>query len=169
MSIAAHPATPSKPRRSASDREARRGRIFARLQEGWSYDRIAGAEELTRERVRQIIVETLARRAVDPSREHAILQIARLDPALRLASERIAAGDLRAVDPLLRVLDRLDKYRGVAAALGMEDDDPDGDAAKFDAKLADLIARSDDATSRRIAAAEGREESDFQTFSAVSG
>ena len=69
MSIAAHPATPSKPRRSASDREARRGRIFARLQEGWSYDRIAGAEELTRERVRQIIVETLARRAVDPSRE----------------------------------------------------------------------------------------------------
>jgi hypothetical protein len=121
MTASAAPA--AKPRRTAIDRAARRVRILARLQEGWSYDRIALAEDLTRERIRQIVVKTMERRAVDPSRAHAILQSARLDGALRLAAEKVAEGDLRAVDPLLRVLDRLDRYQGAAAALGTEDSD----------------------------------------------
>ena len=107
-----------KPRFTAKDRDDRRMRIFARLQEGWSYEAIAAREGLTRERIRQIAAETLAGRSVDASRDHLRLQIARLDPALRLAAEQVAAGDLRAVDRLLRVLDRLDKYQGAAAAMG---------------------------------------------------
>jgi hypothetical protein len=107
-----------KPRVTAHDREIRRLRIFALRQAGQSYDEIAGQENLTRERIRQIVVDTLERRLLDPVRDRARLQIARLDPALRVAAEQAAAGDLRAVDRLIKVLDRLDKYQGVAASAG---------------------------------------------------
>ena len=39
----------------------RRGRIFARLREGYAYDEIAREEQVTPERVRQIVREALAR------------------------------------------------------------------------------------------------------------
>ena len=58
--LAAQP--PLKPRRSARDRLARRGRIMERLREGRSYEEIAEAEGLSRERIRQIVVEALRRR-----------------------------------------------------------------------------------------------------------
>src|SRR5882724_5513579 len=115
-----NPATPSHTRSAAADRGARRVRILASLQEGWSYDKIAVAEGLTRERIRQIVVELLEQREVDPPREHAILQSARLDGALRLAVEKVADGELNAIYPLLKVLERLDKYQGAAAAFGVE-------------------------------------------------
>ena len=44
------------------------------------------------------------------------MQIARLEPALRLAARGVADGDLGAIDRLLRVLERLDKYSAVAGA-----------------------------------------------------
>lgn len=122
------PASPRKARRTARDREIRRRLIFARLQEGWTYDEIAETEGLTRERIRQIVVETLERRAVDPARDHTLLQIARLDAALRLAAEKVAAGELRAVDRLVRVLDRLDRYHAVVAVTARDEDE----AALFD-------------------------------------
>jgi hypothetical protein len=120
-------------------------RIFARLQEGWSYETIAQQENLSRERIRQIVSDTLAARAIEPRRDHTRLQIARLDPALRLAAGQVAAGDLRAVDRLLRVLDRLDKYQGVAAAMG----DAPGDNRSYEellAKLGRMAARRKEAT-----------------------
>ena len=42
-------------RLTAHGRVLRRGRIFARLREGWAYDEIAALERLTAERVRQIV------------------------------------------------------------------------------------------------------------------
>jgi len=50
--------------------------------------------------------------------EHAKAPIARLEPALRLAARGVTKGDLSAIDRLLRVLDRLDKY---SAAPGAEE------------------------------------------------
>jgi hypothetical protein len=103
--------TPARPRVTAADRARRRLRIFTRMQEGWSYEAIAEEEKLSRERIRQIVKQSLDRREVDPSADYLRLQIARLDPALRLAAAKVAAGDLRAIDRLLRVLDRMDKYQ----------------------------------------------------------
>jgi hypothetical protein len=88
----------------------RQQRIFARLREGWSHDEIAQAETLSRERVRQIVAAALDDREADSGLDHSRLQITRLEPALRLAAERVAAGELRAVDRLLKVLERLAKY-----------------------------------------------------------
>jgi hypothetical protein len=99
------------------------GRIFARLREGWAYDEIASQERLTAERVRQIVRQALEKRVIDEGAEHAKLQLARLQPAMRLAGEAIADGDVKAIAPLMKVLDRLDRYQRAAKAIQVYDDE----------------------------------------------
>jgi hypothetical protein len=148
-----------RPRVTAQDREIRRLRIFACRQAGQSYDEIAGQENLTSERIRQIVVDTLKRRLLDPVRDHARLQIARLDPALRVAAEQVASGDLRAVDRLIKVLDRLDKYQGVAASAADHDEN---DGKRLFAKLLQAAenhnaARGDEEAQQKAAGEEDRQ------------
>jgi hypothetical protein len=110
-------------RLTAHGRVLRRGRIFARLREGWAYDEIASQERLTAERVRQIVRQALEKRIIDEGAEHAKLQLARLQPAMRLAGEAIAEGDVTAIAPLMKVLDRLDRYQRAAKAVQVYDDE----------------------------------------------
>jgi hypothetical protein len=76
------------------------------LRGGHSYEAIARQERLSRERVRQIVAKSLEteRGATlpDPNR----VQMARLEPALRLAASGVENGNLMAIPQLLRVLDR---------------------------------------------------------------
>ncbi len=111
-----------KRRPDAHGRALRRERILARLREGWACDEIAREERLTRQRVRQIVREALDRRIVDDGAAHAKLQLARLAAAIRLAGEAVAAGDIKAITSLLKVLDRLDRYQKIGAASQVEDD-----------------------------------------------
>ncbi len=133
----------------------RQERIFARLREGWAYGDIAQQERLTSRRIRQIVSETLQRRAVDKRPEHAMLQLARLEPALRLAAGALAKGEIEAISPYLKLLDRLDLYQKSAAVL-----EPYDDAARerLLAKLNRVAARvkrqDEKAAARRAAAAE---------------
>ena len=152
---------PRRPRVTAQDREIRRLRIFAARQAGQSYDEIARAENLTSERIRQIVVDTLERRSLDPVRDHARLQIARLDPALRVAAGQVATGDLRAVDRLIKVLERLDKYQGVAASAANHDEN---DSKRLFAKLLQAVenhnaARGDEEAQQKAAGEEDRQAS----------
>jgi hypothetical protein len=94
----------------------RRQRIFARLREGWAYDEIAREERVSAERIRQIVSEVLGKRVIDRGADHAHLQLERLMPALRVTSEAIGRGELRAVGPLIRVIDRLDKHQETVVA-----------------------------------------------------
>ena len=95
---------------------ARRKRIFARLREGWAYDEIARDERVSAERIRQIVSEVLAKRVIDRGADHAHLQLERLTPALRLVGEAIGRGELKAVGPLIKVIDRLDKHQETVVA-----------------------------------------------------
>ena len=95
---------------------ARRKRIFARLREGWAYDEIAGEERVSAERVRQIVAEVLGKRIIDRGVDHAHLQLERLMPALRIVGEAIGRGELKAVAPLIKVIDRLDKHQETVVA-----------------------------------------------------
>jgi hypothetical protein len=97
------------PRRTAAERESRRFRIVASIQNGFGYDEIARAEAITHERVRQIVVESI-RRNEEHSHDLRFVQAARLEPALKLTLQKIADGKLEAVDRLVKILDRLDKY-----------------------------------------------------------
>jgi hypothetical protein len=113
----------SRRRLGAHGKMARRKRIFAGLREGLSYDEIAAEEGVTATRIRQIVSEVLQKRAVDSGADHAKLQLDRLAPLMQLAAEAVAAGDIRAITPYLKVLDRLDRYQTVASANQAYDDD----------------------------------------------
>ena len=97
----------------------RRRRIFGRLREGFTYDEIAAEEGVSSARVRQIASEELQKRVVDSGADHAKLQLDRLAPAVQLGAEAIAAGDISAINPYLKALDRLDRYQTVATARPM--------------------------------------------------
>src|ERR1700722_10840150 len=94
----------------------RRKRIFARLREGWAYDEIAREERVSAERIRQIVSDVLSKRVIDRGADHAHLQLERLMPALRLVGESIARGEIKAVGPLIKVIDRLDKHQDTVVA-----------------------------------------------------
>ncbi len=106
----------SKRRLNGVARESRRARIFARLREGWAYTEIAREEGLTGRRVRQIVSKALEKRIVDPAADHARLQLMRLEPALKLAAGALAGGALEAIQPYLKLIERLDRYQPAAAA-----------------------------------------------------
>ena len=115
---------PRKTRRlDARGRVLRRGRIFARLREGYAYDEIAREEQLTPERVRQIVREALARRFVDDETDHAKLQLARLAQAMQIASMPVADGDLKAIPAFIKVIDRLDRYQRAAKVSEVYDEE----------------------------------------------
>jgi predicted transcriptional regulator len=101
----------------------RRRRIFAQLREGFTYEEIANEEGVTVTRIRQIVAAELQQRAVDSGAEHAKLQLERLASVMQLAAEAIAAGDVSAITPYLKVLDRLDRYQTVASANQVYDDE----------------------------------------------
>ncbi len=130
----------SIPKRFLSEKERmlRRERIFARLREGWAYGDIAHAESLSSKRISQIVSKTLQRRAVDSASDHAMLQLARLEPALRLAAGALAEGDVGAISPYLKLLDRLDRYQRPLAAIDVYDDKA---RQRLLAKMNRIIAR----------------------------
>jgi hypothetical protein len=105
-----------RPRLNILGRAARTKRIFARMREGWAYDEIARDEGLSAERVRQIVAELLGKRVIDRGPHHAHLQLERLMPALRLAGEAIGRGDIKAIAPLIKVIDRMDKHQVTVVA-----------------------------------------------------
>ena len=104
-----------RPRLNMVTRAERTMRIFARVREGWAYDEIGREEGISGERVRQIVQEVLDKRLIDRREDHALLQITRLAPALRATVGAVERGDLKAVGPLLKVLDRLDRYQPIVA------------------------------------------------------
>ena len=101
----------------------RRKRIFASLRDGLRYDEIAAQEGVTTERIRQIVAEVLKNRSVDSAADHAKLQLDRLVPALQIAAEAVASGDVRAIPSYLKVLDRLDRYQATAITHEVYDDE----------------------------------------------
>ncbi len=101
----------------------RRRRIFAQLREGFTYQEIANEEGVTITRIRQIVSAELEQRSVDSGAEHAKLQLERLAAVMQLAAEAVAAGDVSAITPYLKVLDRLDRYQTVASANQVYDDE----------------------------------------------
>jgi hypothetical protein len=59
----------------------------------FAYDEVAREEELTPERLRQIVREALERRIVDDEADRAKLQLARLAPAMQIAGMAVADGE----------------------------------------------------------------------------
>jgi hypothetical protein len=105
-----------KPRKRHTQfsRAARTQRILGQLREGWAYDDIGRQEGLTERRVRQILAQFLKTREALGGAAHAHMQIDRLGRAMRVAGDALARGDIRAIGPFIRVIDRLDRYQALA-------------------------------------------------------
>jgi len=101
-------------RRTARQREERRIRIMAMVRSGFSYEEIARDERLSRERIRQIVTQSQDVDKQATRVDYVRLQMARLEPALRLAARGVENGKFSAINALLRVLDMLDRYGAVA-------------------------------------------------------
>jgi hypothetical protein len=100
---------------SGARKPARSGlgaKVLDALVTGASVDEIAKAERLAPKRVEKLLRDELQRRWLAPAQDYARLQIARLEPIYAKLKSLAEEGDLRAIDNLLRVLDRLDRYHG---------------------------------------------------------
>ena len=91
-------------------RAARAARILKRARDGFAYDDLARVEGITVRRVRQIVADEIKRReAEDEGATYANLQL-----AMRVACEKLAQGDAKAIAPFVKVIDRLDRYQELA-------------------------------------------------------
>ena len=109
------PAPGVPPARRVATRRAiaeRKLRIVERLTSGLSVAHIAHVEQLTIQRVRQIIAEMLEKREVDPPSGYVQLQIARVGEAMVVAHTMMLQGDLQALDRLIKLNGELDRYHG---------------------------------------------------------
>src|SRR5271168_2868970 len=107
------PAPAVPPARRVATRRAiaeRKLRIVERLTSGLSVAHIARVEQLTIQRVRQIIAEMLEKREVDPPSGYVQLQIARVGEAMVVAHTMMMQGDLQAMDRLIKLNGELDRY-----------------------------------------------------------
>ncbi len=107
----------------------RREWVLEALREGKTHREIGSKLRLTVERVRQIAKEALEGYRVEPTRDHSHLQIARLRPALRTAADAVVRGDVKAVYPLVKILEKLDAYQAKVVKLDVPAEDPEARAS----------------------------------------
>ena len=115
--MSAPAASPSRPFRTRR-RAARPGLaeweagVFVRLRAGVAVSDIARADGCSVGTVRRIVARALAQRERDGAADYARLQIERLNDALMVATHQMAAGDLKALDRVLKVMQTQDRYHG---------------------------------------------------------
>lgn len=86
--------------------------VLAALLSGVTLDDIAKAEDLSRKAAEKLVRTELRKRWIAPAQDYARLQIARLEAIAASLKEKAKTGELPAIDRLLKVLDRLDRYHG---------------------------------------------------------
>jgi hypothetical protein len=89
--------------------------MLDQIASGKSIDRIAEARNYTRARVEKYVLAELKAISIRPARDYAKIQIRRLDALVDKLTEAANRGDLNAIDRLLKVLDRLDRYHGFSS------------------------------------------------------
>ncbi len=130
---------PPKPAMGAASTRAQR--ILASLVAGASLDDIGALEKLSRRRTEKILRDELRRRWTVPSQEFAKLQIARLDKTMLKLIDRVEDGELEAIDRLLKVIDRLDRYHGFTRASGLPDSYGEEERGRLFDKLNAVVVR----------------------------
>jgi hypothetical protein len=116
--------------------------VLAALMRGESLDEIAKAQRISRARVENALRDELQRCWAPRADDYARFQIAWLD---RIAGKLVAKtmdGDLKAVDRLLRLSDRLDRYRGFTKGTPAVVEDYASIHERLMAKINNALARA---------------------------
>ncbi|MFZ2104657.1 MAG: hypothetical protein WAV18_04600 [Roseiarcus sp.] len=133
MPLAAQPSRARKP--------APGPQILAALLAGKNLDEIAKEQQLPRKRVEKVLRDELRRRWAPPPEDYARLQIARLERMSAGLSKKAEEGDPRAIERLLRVADRLDRYHGFSKFMPAASNDHEGAHERLLAKINSTAAR----------------------------
>lgn len=121
---------------------ARRGaNIVAARIAGRSIEAIAVSERISRKRAEALLRSELRRRWVAPGPDHARLQIVRLEAMAAALAPLAIAGDLAAIDRLLKIFDRLDRYHGFTRLTPARSDEYEGAHERLMAKINSAAAR----------------------------
>ena len=91
----------------------RRETYFDLLVSGYSVEQIASHMQKSPAAVRRAVGQALAKRHIDAPEDYARLQVARLTKALRCADVSLEEGDLKAIEPFVKVVRELNLYHGV--------------------------------------------------------
>lgn len=102
---------------------------------------IADRERLTRKRVEKLLSDELRRRWIAPAGDHARLQIVRLEAMAASLAPLAEAGELPAIDRLLKIVDRLDRYHGFGKGFVPRDEPEAGGRERLLAKLNAMAER----------------------------
>jgi hypothetical protein len=86
--------------------------VLAAMINGVALGEIAKTHQLTPKRVEKLLRDELRKRWIAPAQDYARLQIARLEAIAMPLKDQCKDGNLPAIDRLLKVLDRLDRYHG---------------------------------------------------------
>ena len=103
----------ARERRQARARE--RGDILDLVVSGYTYEAIADSLKLSVKSVRRATEKAIAQRRLDCGAHYVHLQVLRLTKAMRVVDLNLEKGDLKAVEPLLKVIAQLDKYHALGA------------------------------------------------------
>ncbi len=99
-----------------AEKVARREMILDLVVSGYEREAIARKFSIGLSTVRREVERALDQRRPDSHERYIRLQTARLTKALRAADDAIEQGDLKAIDPLVKVIGALDRYQGLVAA-----------------------------------------------------
>jgi len=116
-------------------------RIVAARIAGRSIETIADSEGLTRKRVETLLRDELRRRGVASAADYARLQIARLEALAATLAPLAAAGETAAIDRVLKIFDRLDRYHGFSRLTPAIDPPHEGGRERLLAKLNAMAER----------------------------
>ena len=158
--------TVSRSRTSASRTKAaeRRLRCLELRRSGQTLEAIGAELGITRQAVHKHLTTAIASLRVQTAGEAADLKVQhadRLDRLLVAVWDKATAGDLRAIDTALRVLDRIARLHGVDAPFKVAPTDPDGDEpfapppGSVDGALAEVLALLDGTRTREGASVTG--------------
>jgi hypothetical protein len=101
----------ARERREARARE--RGEILDLVVSGYTYEAIAESLKLSVKTVRRATAKAIEQRRLDCGAHYVHLQVLRLTKAMRVVDLNLDKGDLKAVEPLLKVIAQLDKYHAL--------------------------------------------------------
>jgi hypothetical protein len=104
-------------------------------------EEISAVEELTRKRTENPLRQGLRNRWFAPAEEFARLQIARLEHMILKLLARIQNGDLEAIDPALKIADRLDRHHGFTKAKRVPQQYGEEDRARLLKKVNEIAIR----------------------------
>jgi hypothetical protein len=115
---------PEKPSARAAQREDARKRragaarsrqdLFDLIASGYSHERVAREMKVSVATMRREVDRVIAARRLDAPEKYVHLQVARLNKALELVVSVVEADDIKAVEPLMKLVAQLDRYHGLA-------------------------------------------------------